>query len=474
MVLEKVRQYIKDKQLIDYGDTIIVAVSGGPDSLCLLHLLKTIKAEQNLTVIVAHLNHCLRSEADEEEIAVQALANEWNFLFHSRSVSIRDLKARHRISEEEAGRMARYQLLFDLARRYGASKIALGHHLDDQAETVLLNLLRGTGVDGLAGILPKRARKGFQLVRPLLCLTRKEIEGYCNSHQLQYFTDSSNLETNYKRNRLRLQLIPQLEQQYNPKIREALANLASLAAVDRRFLNNLAGKELIRISRIENKRIFIKHKELLALPEALSRRVGRLALKRFVPTNRLRRFHLEQLLELAMSEKAGRRLSLPGGIEARLEPSFLVIAQVDHEQEHQLKEKPLEIPGKTPVNSGYCIEASLVNVEDINWEPISMRAYLDYDELPSGQLSVRSRWPGARFYPQGAPGSQKLKKFMIDQKLLSQRRENHPLVTIGDEILWVVGYRIGHPYRVTDKTKRILQLEYKALKKPRSGFSRSI
>ncbi len=435
--------------------------------MALLHMLKVISEHLELLLVVAHLNHHLRPEADQEEFEVKKIAEAWSLSFESRTVDIRGLKKSRGISEEEAGRLARYNLLFDTARKYGASKIALGHHLDDQAETVLLNIIRGTGVDGLAGILPARKRGFFRLIRPLLCLRRSEIEAYCKDNNLRPFTDSSNLETNYTRNRLRLDLIPRLEKEYNPRIREALFGLAALAFQDRRFLQALARKKYLKLARFNRQETMISRKELSSIPLALSGRILRIAHNRYAPARELDRFHIAKIIEMMKSKKTTGQITLPGNVMLYLAQDQIIMTVGRQRKRKAPVEKTLEIPGKTILPGGSIIEASLSDPEKLSWPPSKYRAYLDYDLLPPGKLVVKARWPGARFHPQGSGGKKKLKDFLIDQKVPEHRRDYIPLISIGDEVLWVAGLRIAHPYRVTDKTTKVLQLDFKKQRMPR-------
>lgn len=464
--LGKVRDYIEKNGLLIKGGTVIVAVSGGPDSLCLLHLLKRLSSEYMLNLVVAHLNHCLRPEAAQEADGVEKIASDFSLPFEVRAVDIRNYKKKLAISEEEAGRKARYDFLFEIAGKYKASRIALGHHLDDQAETVLLNVIRGTGVDGLAGMLPRRARGNIQLVRPLLCLRRSEIESYCDANNLQPFTDSSNLETNYTRNKLRLELIPQLQLQYNPRIREALFRLGSLAADDRIYLQNMARKHFYSMARFTKNETIFDRQVLLNLPPALRGRVLRHALKKYIPAKEIGNLHIEQLLNLAEKGRTGSRLNLPGKLSVYSSYERLVIKDASDPEQREFEPVMLQIPGKALLPGGYKITACIKDVSELAWPPPSCRAYLDLDKISSGSLMVRSRKPGDRFHPQGAPGAKKIKKFLIDQRIPFYRRERLPLVTEGENIIWVAGMRIADSYKVTGQTKQALVLEYKVLRRP--------
>ncbi len=460
MLFERFKKYVAKKELAIKGETIVLAVSGGPDSLCLLHLFNRLASEDNFNLIVAHLNHGLRPEAAVEEAGVAALAERLNLPFTAKRINIRSYKKKFGLSEEAAGRRARYRFLLQVARSFQADAIALGHHRDDQAETVLLNLLRGTGIDGLSGMFPLRRLNGVKLIRPLLDFKRCEIESYCLEQGLKPYTDSSNLEINYTRNKIRLELIPHLEERYNPQIREALAGLAELAGEDRRYFEQQARKRAAELAEITGEQIFLDSSAINALPRAISSRVLRLLLRRYRTRQELGRVHLSQLLKLAKEGKIGARLDLPGGLRAYRVKDGLILARNKDLKPEKIGEQELVIPGLTALPGGQAISARLARKDDLDWPPQPSSAYLDFASIPPGRIVIRSRKPGDRFHPQGATGSKKLKSFLIDQKVDQMMRDTLPLVTVGSAIIWVAGLRIAHPYRVTNKTAQILCLEY--------------
>lgn len=458
MLGEKVRHYIEKHRLLRQGDRVLVAVSGGPDSLCLLHLLRGISSSLQLELVVAHLDHQIRPEAGEEARLVKDLATSWSLPFTGASYNVPSMRSAAKLSEEEAARRARYRFLYQAARNHRATVIAVGHHRDDQAETVLLNLLRGTGPDGLAGMLPRRFLGKIRLIRPLLVVSREEIECYCRDHGLRSFTDRSNLEEKYTRNRVRLELIPHLEKEYNPRLKESLARLAVMAAADRRYLRAAAEKQLRKLSKIQGKSMLIDCRALNGLPEALRGRVARQALEQAVPGKRTGWKQVRKLLALAGSLATGKELSLPGGIQAYRSYGRVVI-RPRGKNEDPMEPFPMEVPGRTLLpGMPYSIDARFCHPSALKWPPPPECAYIDYDTIP-GELIIRTRWPGARFHPQGAAGSKKLKDFYIDRKVPRHSRDRHPLVTTGQNIVWVVGLRIGDPYRVTKKTRRVLVLQ---------------
>lgn len=449
--------------MLKTGDRVVLAVSGGPDSLCLLYLFLELAQDYGLKLVMAHLDHCLRPEGKTEAQGVLKLAESLKIPCETEAVDVGRLQKELGVGEEEAGRKARYDLLLKTAQKYQATKIATGHHRDDLAETVLLNIIRGSSVDGLAGIRPKRRWQGFYLIRPLLCLYRQEIEAACRAQGLKPYTDSSNLETTYKRNQLRLELIPHLEKHYNPKIRENLASLAELAARDRLLLQKMAKtqyKKLAKPGRQEGA-LALKTSALKALPEALQGRVLYLCLAEFISPGLIERHHLEKLIDLTKKNQTGLKLSLPGRLWAETTYGELHFRRAEKKQDQLKAPLVLPVPGEAYLPGGAVITAALKKRAELSWPPEPSQAYLDHCLLPAGPLGVRLRQTSDAFHPQGAPGRKKLKDFFIDQKVPRHRRDTTPLVTLGGEIIWVAGFRIADPYSIKTSTKEVLVLEYK-------------
>ncbi len=468
-LFKKVKAYADKNNLFSNGETVVVAVSGGPDSLCLLEMLKLFSESMQLKLVVAHLDHCLRPEGRDEAAGVAALAQSLSLPFELKAVDIKAYKEELGVGEEEAGRLARYNLLFEAARKHGAEKIATGHHRDDLAETVLLNVLRGSSVDGMAGILPISRQNDFKLIRPLLCLWRSEIEAYCSERGLSPYTDNSNLETDYKRNKVRLELIPHIEEVYNPRVRESLARLADMAARDRLFLGRLARLKYKKIAQVCGNETVFKLHDLNSMPPALLGRVICLALQKYLPAGKIAAIHVDQLAALAESKKTGLQVTLPGNLTALISYKKMIIAPGCDRSEALAEAAELPVPGKVCLPDNYVITARLAHAVGLSWPPPSYRACLDYEKLSSVPLTVRTRKPGDRFFPQGAPGGKKLKDFMIDQKIPRQIRDKLPLVVAGQEVIWPAGTRIAEPYKVTDKTKEVLVLEYKMQRLKKTG-----
>ncbi len=459
MFFDRVRCYIAEHRLLEQGERVVVAVSGGPDSLCLLHLLQRLAPALQLKLIVAHLNHRFRPEARAEAARVARTARRLGLTFIGAAVDVPACCFAGGLSAQVAARIVRYRFLLQTARRFRASAVAVGHHMDDQAETVLFHFLRGTGPEGLAGMLPRRPLGSVHLIRPLLCVTRTQIEAYCRRYRLEPSLDASNLEPIYTRNRMRLELIPHLKERYNPRLAEALFRLGAQAAADREYLRRQARHAFLQLAHREGAgRVILPVSGLLALPAALRGRVARLTLRTMIPARKAGWVQVRRLLDLCASSRPAA-MSLPGGGMARFAYGRLVIVSSRKEPGEPPEPVILPVPGKVVLSwAGGWISAWPAFPDELDWPPPSVRAYLDRDLLP-GPLLVRTRWRGARFYPLGAAGPKRLKKFLIDAKIPRERRDRLPLVTAGEEILWVAGIRIAHPYRVTPDTVRVLVLE---------------
>ena len=459
MIISKVETYINRHRLLASGDRVLVAVSGGPDSLALLHILHTLAPRYKIKLAVAILDHRFRPEGLREALAVGRLARRWGLPFFGASLDVPGLSQKWAVSSQEAARRARYRFLLSIAGKWGADLIALGHQLDDQVETVLFNILRGTGVDGLSGMASRRRLGNRILIRPLLGISRREIDEYCEERRLQPFTDPSNLAPVYTRNKIRLELIPYLRENYNPRLPEALIRLSRLAADDRRFLQRKAAERLQEISTRRGNILILDGPSLKGLPAALKGRIGRLALLQVTMPGEVGWKQVQQLIKLCRGRASTAELQLPGGGRVyRLDNRLIFTpAPISRLPVEAIR---LKIPGKTVLSwANGEIQARLTRIDKVKWPPSPREAYLDLNRLP-GPLWVRGRWPGARFYPQGSPGSKKLKDFFIDQKIPRHRRDHWPLVVAGEEILWVVGLRIGHPYRVTAETDGVAVLKF--------------
>jgi tRNA(Ile)-lysidine synthase len=453
--LQKVKHTIARHRMISEGDCVIVAVSGGPDSVCLLHILHELKDELNIRLVVAHFDHGLRSAEDESETAfVRDLAQSLKVPFETAKGRL--LSKRTRGSREEVARNARYAFLEKVRKKHKAQKIALGHNLNDQAETILMRLLRGSGPSGLTGIPPSR---DGSIIRPLIEIERQEIENYLKEKKLASVTDSSNLKTDYLRNKIRLEIMPLLEEQ-QPQLTRLLAQTAEILRDEDDYLEQTAeawvGKN---IEILPQNALSMPIPYFLKLPVASRRRVIRLAIKDVKKD--LRRIswdHIEAIQRLAQAEKPQAALNLPGRLTVRRTYGHLILSA-------SMKRKPkpfhyrLDEPGAYDLREiGRSISfEEIKNRRDLRLRGSKWTALLDAETLRF-PLTLRSFKAGDKFIPFGMKGHKKLKDFFVDLKLPLEQRYLTPILCWNDKPVWVCGFRIDDRFKVTSDTKRVMKV----------------
>ena len=465
---QKVLDNIKAQRLIAPGKKLLVAVSGGPDSVCLLHTLWSLHKELGIELYVAHLNHLLRgAESDGDAAYVKALARKLGIPLTVASRDVKAYRASHHLSLEEAARELRYAFLAETAVKIGAQKVAVGHTSDDHVETILMHLLRGSGTRGLRGLLPSSKYKGSDLtiIRPLLDISRKETAAYCAKRRLQPRTDSSNASKALFRNRIRLELLPLLRR-YNPQVGEALKRAARLAADDFDFVEKEAALAADDIMRREGNAVVFDKKVFLGLPLALQRSLIRRALDFLLGELKdIEARHVEDILS-ALRKPAGRVIKLPAGLNFTIEYDKYLLAPAESSVcpfPPIDKEIALKIPGKTRVPGGEIV-ASLYENDGAKVEE-SDRYTGCFDFVKTGKtLMLRRRAPGDRFQPLGLAALKKLNAFMIDARIPRSWRERIPVIASPEQVIWVTGWRIDERVKVTRTTKQVLRLEYRPRK----------
>jgi len=458
-MLRVVRETIENYMLLTPGDKVIVAVSGGPDSVALAHLLLVLKTHYRIELHIAHLNHMFRGpEAERDARAVTDLARDFGLPCTVSNVDVPAFAASRRMSAQAAARKVRYDFLEQVRVSQQATKIATGHHADDQAETLLMNILRGAGPEGLSGIPPKR---DGVFIRPLIDATREEIETYCRENRLPFQHDSSNFKPVYLRNKVRLELLPQLEKEYNPGIRLSLTRLSHIMREENEFMDAQVRDFWRRLVISETgTEVIFNLPGFLAAPPALQRRMLRKAWAAIRGAERdLAFIHLEQAVNFLRRGITGGVIEFPRHILLVKGYDNFRLTVTGGEPEKADFHQPLTVPGITGIPElGMSIEARLTE-NCPGFDPVNQKeVWLDYDKLP-GSLEVRSRQPGDRFWPLGGSGSKKLKDFLIDEKIPRALRDKIPIVVTGEAIVWVCGLRSDHRWRVTDETRTFLRLK---------------
>ncbi|HLC41963.1 MAG TPA: tRNA lysidine(34) synthetase TilS [Methylomirabilota bacterium] len=449
VLLDRMVETIRRHEMLAGGETVLVAVSGGADSMVLLHALKTLAPEWSLSLHVLHIHHGIRPESDGEAAFVERVAGAWGL-----PVTVERLRglSPESPSLEAEARSARYTAFRAWAERLGADRVALGHTGDDQAETVLMRLLQGAGPRGLSGIPPVRGR----YIRPLIEVSRGEIESYCRSHALEWVEDPSNRDPKHFRNRVRHELLPLLASTENPKVREALRRVGRRAREVVESLAFLAEREFHRLAQAESDGVTLPLGELRQFPSGLLGELLRVAMSRLEFRDSLRESHYLALKRLIRSSRSWGELRL-GEILVQRGPERVRLAKVTAGP--VIPELALAVPGSLDLPAvGLRFEASVVQATPSYPLPNgNLSVAFDLDQLPD-HLTVRGRRPGDRFTPFGAPGSKSLKRFLIDRRVPRWERAGVPLVLAGREIIWVVGLRRGDGHRVVPETRRILEL----------------
>lgn len=466
---QRVLRHIREHNLVSIGQKIVVAVSGGPDSVCLLHILTGLCGELGIELHVAHLNHQLRGDESEADAAyVTDLARKLGVASTVESRDVRDYHAKHRVSLEEAAREVRYAFLAGVAASVRAERVAVGHTADDHVETILMHLIRGSGTRGLRGLRPVSrwpySGTGPTIIRPLLELTREETWAYCKRYKLEPRTDTTNLSAEPMRNGIRRQLLPLLEQ-YNPQVVEALMRTARIAAEDLDFIDREADRLRGGVIRREGDAVVIDRVGFTALPPALQRHLLRAGIELLLGNLKdIEAGHIEKVLG-ALDKPAGKVIGLPDGLHFTIEYDRYVLgadAAALCPFPSISDEIALNVPGKTSL-PGWDIEATVVSpsaVQDYDETENNFIAFFDFARAGK-KLAMRHRLPGDRFQPLGMGQPKKLNQFMIDARIPRAWRQHVPIIASPEHIIWVVGWRIGERVRVTDVTRQVLRLKFK-------------
>jgi tRNA(Ile)-lysidine synthase len=467
---QKVLCYIREHELVLPGQKLVVAVSGGPDSMCLFHILFNIQKELGIDLHVAHLNHQLRGkESDADAAVVASLARKFGVPATIEARDVNAYRAKHGLSLEESAREVRYSFLAEVAAAVKAERVAVGHTAADHVETVLMHLIRGSGARGMRGLLPlvrwHFSGSEITIVRPLLELTREETTAYCRRHRLHACADASNLSPAYFRNRIRHELLPLLRE-YNPSVDEALGRTARLAGDDLDFIDGETTKAWQDMVHPEGEAIILEKEKLIPLPKALQRAILRASVEAILGDLKdVEAGHIEALLG-ALNKPSGKTIQMPQGLTFTIEHDRYVLARdgaADCPFPVLEKEIKLEVPGETALN-GWKVSASVLPAsekEEIGQNE-RFTALFDLDNTGTA-LTVRHRLDGDRFQPFGLESLKKVNTFMIDARIPRAWRENIPIVKSPEQIIWLAGWRIDERAKVTEKTQKVLRLEFKQI-----------
>lgn len=456
---EKVRKNIIDKELVNPGDSLVVGVSGGHDSMSLMYILNDLKEEFGYKLMIAHVDHGVRGDMARRDMDfVENQAEKLGLKFYGRQVDMDGYAREHNISSEEAGRILRYSFFRDILKEEGQGKIVVGHNRNDQAETLIMRFIRGTGIDGLKGM----DYEYKDIIRPILNITREEIEAYIEDEGIPVVIDHTNLENIYTRNKVRLDLIPYIEKEFNPNFINVLWTLSENAAGDVKFLDDYTQEAYQRnLIVADDQRIELEIEGIKSENIAIAQRIMRLALENLLGS--LQGFgevHIADMIDLLMSARTGKAIDLPNDIKVYIDYNKLIISRGkkeveiagDYSYELKLGSNKLE-------EIGLELKLEILDLDDYKQEENKSNIKVfDYDKL-KGRLYIRNRRPGDRFRPLGMKGSKKIKDYFIDEKISREKRNQLPLLVDEKSIIWVLEHRISDTYKIDRDSERLLVVE---------------
>ncbi len=461
--VHKVERTIREEQLLQAGSTIVVAVSGGPDSVALLRALHALSADWGWKLVVAHVNHQFRGEESDREAGfVAALADELRLACEIGRIDVPGYAKDKAMNAQAAAREKRYDFLFGVAEQYGADKIALAHHADDQAETVLMRIIRGTGPSGLTGIPFRRTERKTELIRPLLRIYKSEILQYCEDHHYEYCTDSSNAERKYFRNQVRLDVMPFL-QRYNGRLPQTLNRLADMMRPEDDYIEREAERLFHRLAAKEEAGYFFSRKSFLSEHVALQRRLIKLILNYLFAEPDTLDYTKIELIRAAVLQEEAPSLSLDVSERIRFVREYDRVGLTTANAEprpgycYMLRDEAgeLSIPEADAVLRYGAADRAEADIVRAGHD----EAFFDLDKLVF-PLTVRSRRDGDRMEIAGLAGRKKVKDIYIDDKIPRSERERIPLIVDADgRVLWIAGVRRSRHALVDENTGRILHMK---------------
>jgi tRNA(Ile)-lysidine synthase len=523
MLIEKVRQTIKDHNLIQKGDKIVLGISGGPDSVCLLHILNSLKDEFELVIYAAHLNHQIRGlQAQLDAKFVANLCEKMNIKYFIKSVDVPKFCLENSLSVEDGARKIRYEMFYEIKEKTNSSKIAIAHNLNDQAETILMRMMRGTGLQGLRGIEYKR---DDIIIRPLLDISRKEIEDYCEEHDLSPRIDESNFEHIYTRNKIRLDLLPYMSENFNSNILNAIVRMGKNLSADYDFIEEYANEVFYKIlernnkeSKVNNKESEVNKKEserdktgieinkngvesnatytkynkyiekesriynksidgekitkildeiyipmdiYLQLHKAIKARVIRLALKYILGnTNNIDQVHIDDVMSLENSSKLGKRITLPKGINVYRQENDLFFTKKIISEQNQA-EFCYNIPhnGFIKMNDiNKIIKTEVMTIDKFRGTKHNKNSKAFDFDKIKGGIIIRNRKKGDKI--KLSCGSKKLQDLFVDMKIPKQDRANIPVILDEQGVICVGEYRTSEDYKIDSNTKKVLNITF--------------
>lgn len=440
-------------------EKLLLAVSGGPDSMAMLFAMKNLSETMGFKLFIAHVNHGVRGElALRDQMFVEKIAKEINIPFYTKNVDMVAYGKELGISSEDAGRLLRYGFFREVLSSLGGGYICVAHNKNDQAETVLLRILRGTGVEGLKAM----ELISGEIIRPLINVERTEIEDYIRDNKIETMLDHTNLQAIYSRNKVRLELIPYIQENFNPKIIDSLCRLSEIASWEMEIINKVVEKKFnLLVKNISSNSIIFKGDEFLSEDDSIKRKLIRRGIYHILGhLNGIQEVNVGTVLDLFNNGITGKAIHLPNNLMARISYNDYVIkTRKEEAKDPNIYKLHMGINRIEKLNM--IVEISNVGEKDINFSDKSIK-YFNKDMI-HGDISIRFRADGDRFVPFGGRGTKKIKDYFIDKKIPKDKRDMTPIIVDEEKILWIVGLSIDDRVRVIDQCN-VLRIEVKELK----------
>jgi len=457
------KKFIINNNLLADCRKLLLAVSGGPDSLAMLNLFYDLKNELELEIAAAHLDHMFREESKSEADFVEDFSKARGIKLYRKQVDLPEIIKKNKFSAEAAARKIRFDFFKEIIGEYNFDLLALAHHRDDQAETVLLNLFRGSGLQGLSGIRPAAEVNGIKVIHPMLKFSKKEILDYCEEKNLKPRFDSSNQKNIYSRNIIRNQIFPVVEKKINDRAREVIARSSKLLAAENEFLEKLVLKEYKRILKSENdQKIVIDFGKFQNIDQVLQRRISRLIYNHL--NNNLDDLYLDHIFEiekLISDKKTGRGVDIASGIRVEISYSNLVFFKKDKLTARFINKIKIKAEKEIEIDNQRSLSSKIVDSSEFSFSDNQQQAAFDYDKLKL-PLFIRNREAGDKLIPLGMSGHKKVKDILIDEKVPKYERDQLILVVDAeDNIIWLAPYKIANNYKITQETDKVLILRLK-------------
>lgn len=457
------KNFIYKNNLLADCSKILLAVSGGPDSLAMLDLFLRLQNEFEIEIAVAHLDHMFRKESKSEADFVESFTQKRGLRLFRKQVNLPEIIRKNNFSAEAAARRIRFDFFKEIIEDNNFDLLALAHHRDDQAETVLLNLFRGSGLQGLSGIQVEAEVKGIKVIHPMLNFSKKEILKYCAENDLKPRFDSSNQKNIYSRNIIRNKIFPVVEKKINDQAREVIARSSSLLAAENEFLEKLALRKYQKVLKdISDKKIVIDFDKFKKIEQVLQRRIYRMIYNSLNDNlDDLYLNHIFEIEKLIENQKTGRGVDISSGLRVEISYSNLLFLKKDKIAAGFINKIRVE-PGKEiRVDTNRRFKAELVDIRDFSFSKDQNQAAFDYQKLKC-PLFIRNRKKGDKLIPLGMSGHKKVKDILIDEKVPKYKRDQLLLtVDVEDNIIWLAQYKMSDEYKITKETDKVLILKLK-------------